>query len=190
MKAHSIFYAISTTFAFLLFSAPASYAQSENVDWNLYGFAKLSNGSEDMCFYDSKSLEHRQNGFIRVWAKCLSENDADTALDNKDTNHDLVEAAAQKVAHYYLPVLSKIQKLNQNALIQVISYEAVADLGSINPHSQIFYEINCHEKMVHELSISANLDGKIGSSDKPTEWKYAPPESNGDNLIELLCPAS
>jgi hypothetical protein len=42
--------------------------------------------------------------------------------------------------------------------------------------------------MLRELSIDLNINGRVGSNNKPADWKYVPPEGNGAALLRLLCP--
>jgi hypothetical protein len=71
--------------------------------------------------------------------------------------------------------------------MQITEYEEIANIGSIEPHAKIFYELNCPERMSRELSIYFQADGKSGSFDKPSDWKYIPPEGNGSRLLKILC---
>jgi hypothetical protein len=42
--------------------------------------------------------------------------------------------------------------------------------------------------MMRELSFDIMVNGKSGSLDKPSDWKYVPPEGNGASLLKILCP--
>jgi hypothetical protein len=62
------------------------------------------------------------------------------------------------------------------------------NMSDIAPRARIFYELNCSEKMLRELSIYIQAaDGKSGSRDKPREWQYVSPETNGTRLLKLVC---
>jgi hypothetical protein len=67
--------------------------------------------------------------------------------------------------------------------------DKVADAGTIDPQASIFYELNCRDRMMRELSISIHARSKSGSLNSPTEWKYVPPEGNGARLLKILCRA-
>ncbi|MGU7844013.1 hypothetical protein ACV22V_31700 [Burkholderia sp. AW33-5] len=67
--------------------------------------------------------------------------------------------------------------------------EEIADLDVFQPQASIFYELDCPQKMIRQLSVSINSGGKRGIRDTPGDWMYASPEGNAAALLELLCPA-
>ena len=69
----------------------------------------------------------------------------------------------------------------------IVPMELTADADSISPTARIFYELNCSQKMYRELSVSFSVNGKHGSIDEPSAWKFVPPEGNGASLQKLLC---
>jgi hypothetical protein len=162
-----------------------SYAQAPDVDWKLYGGAAVS--GQSLCFYEAKGITRQLAGHIRVWTKCLSKADLDAALDS-DPDKKIVKATAEKVARYYVPPIATIQNLDANDAMVMTGYEEVADLGNVRAQAQIFYEINCPDRMLRELSIDLHINGKVGAVDKPGDWKYVPPEGNAAILNKLLCP--
>jgi hypothetical protein len=163
----------------------SGYAQISDVDWKLYGGAAVS--GQSFCFYEARGITRQPAKHVRVWTKCLSKADLDTAFES-DPDKKIVEATAKKVAAYYVPPIAMIQNLDANDAMVMTGYEEVADLGNVQAQSQIFYELNCPDRMLRELSIDLHINGKVGAVNKPSDWKYVAPEGNAATLIKLLCP--
>jgi hypothetical protein len=164
---------ISITAVLTLLATLAS-AQTANVDWKYFGRAVVSGKTgkiELTCFYDANSTDHPTSGHVRVWTKCMDEKDIRNIDDKSDLGKKIIEATAQKVAHYYVPPYTVIDDVSFDSMLTLVGSETVADLGYIQPFSRIFYELNCPEKMYRELSISM----LSGSKDTPSNWQYTPP---------------
>lgn len=161
-------------------------AQGVNVDWKLYGSAAL--GGESLCFYDAKGLIQSPGGYMRVWTKCLVKRDLDGIDIENDLGGRIVKDAAERVARHYIPPAAKIQNVDANDRAAITAYEVIADIGNLHPQSSIFYERNCSDRMLRELSIDLDINGRIGSSNKPSGWKHVPPEGNGASLLKIICP--
>jgi hypothetical protein len=163
----------------------AALAQASDVDWKAYGFASVDGAA--VCFYDSNGVARTPSGHIRVWTKCLLQKE----LDRVDIQHDfdgrILKNTAQKVVRNYVPPIAATETLDVNQAIAIIQYEETANLSSIQPHAQFFYEINCSERMMRWLSTHVKANGKEGFDDKPSDWKYVQPEGNGAKLINILC---
>ena len=99
-----------------------------------------------------------------------------------------METAVRKIAHGYVPPIIAIGKMEFDKIADVTGAEETADNGDIQSYSRIFYELNCSDKMLRELSITFIENDKSGSSDKPRDWKYVAPETNGTTLLQILCP--
>jgi hypothetical protein len=175
------------TLACILFAvvgAPAGLAKKGlSVDWKFYGGASLDGDSE--CFYDAKGVVQGPDGHIRVWTKCLLQKDMDSIDIKKDFNGKILENTAQKIANQYVPPIATVKTIDVNQNIVITQYEETANIGNIQPHTNIFYELNCSERMLRELSIQYVRGSSL---DKPSHWKYVPPEGNGASLLKILCP--
>lgn len=158
-------------------------ARAANVDWKLYGGVSLTPNGNGYCFYDEKSIAKNSEG-VRAWTKCLAQSDLDSVGPTARYYRSVVDMSANRIAHFYMPPMSRIERMNSDQLMTAITYESIADVGDITPNAQIFYEIDCSKRMMRELSTAI---GSI-SRDTPLNWKYVPPEGNGANLIALLCP--
>jgi hypothetical protein len=175
----------SICMVFLVAGGSASLAQGLDVDWKLYGGAQV--GGESLCFYDAKGLTQQLSGHVRIWTKCLLKGDLDIIM-KKDPDRKIVEAATEKVLHGYVPPVAKIQSIDDAIGAMVVTrYEEIANLNALQPQSRIFYELNCRDRMLRELSTDLNLNGQTGCRDKPSDWKYAPPEGNVAALLKLVC---
>jgi len=167
-----------------IISVPTS-AQALDVDWKVYGWASVDGDSA--CFYDATGIVRRSDGHIRVWAKCLLLRDMES-INKGDLNKRITENSAQKVARYYVPPITLVdERIDSDRSIDITVLEEIANLSNIEPVAKIFYEINCSEGMLQELSISFRSNGKNGSRNKPGDWKYIPPESNGARLQKINC---
>jgi hypothetical protein len=178
------------TLAYILFCAvctSALSAQELNIDWKFYGGASVDR-DHSRCFYDAKGIVRGPQGQIRVWTKCILQKDMDSIDVEKDFDGKILELTAQKVAHYYVPPIARLETIDVDQSMTITQYKETANIANIQPHASIFYELNCPERMLRELSIYVQANGKSGSRNKPGDWKHVPPEGNGARLIRLLCP--
>lgn len=160
----------------------ASSVRAADVDWKLYGGASVAGPS--FCFYDASGVARTSNGYIRVWTKCLAQSDLESAKLGDKNAHN----AAEKIVQGYLPPIIVIGKMDFKQIPEIVMAEEVANLSVIEPQAQIFYEMNCSERMTRMLSVSIHANGKSGFQNKPSDWEYDPPDSNGATLSRLLCP--
>lgn len=153
-----------------------------NVDWKMYGAVNVGAG-ETMCFYDERGVAREDANTIRLWAKCLAQKEINDIHEDRPYWRAMVDLAGSRIAHNYIPPISRVEKIKPSHIATVIMYESIADVGDIEPSAQIYYEIDCRHRRSRELSIT--LNGY--SSDKPRDWTYVPPESNGSQLLALVC---
>lgn len=178
------------TFVCLLFAgvgASAGLAQASSVDWKFYGGASVD-ADKELCFYEADRVEKRPDGHMRVWTKCLAQKNMDSINIEKDFDGAILHKTADKMAHYYVPPIAKAQPIDLNQSIAITGYEETANISNIQPRARIFYELNCSDRMLRELSIYIVANGKSGSIDKPGDWSYVPSEGNAASLITILCP--
>ena len=102
-------------------------------------------------------------------------------------NGQILEATASKMAKHYIPPIGLLQDIDADKATGVTLYEKTANIANIEPRARIFYELNCSEQMLRELSIYIQLDGKSTSYEKPTEWTSVHAEGNAARLLKLLC---
>ena len=159
----------------------ASSAQAADVDWKLYGGAAVAGHS--VCFYDANSVARTTSGYVRVWTKCLAQND----LERADLSDENAQDAAKKIIRGYVPPIIVIGKMDFKRIPEIVGAEETANLGAIEPQAQIFDEMNCSERMMRTLSVSIHTNGQRGFNNKPSEWEYVPPEGNSATLLKLLC---
>jgi hypothetical protein len=99
-----------------------------------------------------------------------------------------LEKVVRKLAHGYMPPIATAEMPDTDQVITIIQYEETANIAAFQPRGRIFYELNCPEQMIRELSIYVEVDGKTGSIDKPSDWRHVSPETNGARLLKILCP--
>lgn len=123
---------------------------------------QLGHDSE-ICFYEATGVQQQPEGRVRVWAKCLPQKDLDAVDIQKDFSGRILENTADRVAHYYVPPIATIESADVEQMMSIAQYEQTADIANIQPRARIFYEINCSERMIRELSIFIQVGGKVGS---------------------------
>ncbi|KVN33283.1 hypothetical protein WJ63_04665 [Burkholderia pyrrocinia] len=161
--------------------------RSASVDWKFYGGASL--GERSLCFYDAKGVSHIVSDHVQVWTKCLRQKDLDGVDIKKDFGGKVLQEAVTKTRNAYVPPFESLKTLNADQRGIITVYEEIADIDAFQPQASIFYELDCPQRMIRELSVDINSGGKRGFEGKPAEWGAAPPEGNGAALLELLCPA-
>jgi hypothetical protein len=152
------------------------------VDWKLYGAASVDGTS--WCFYDANGLVQEPGNQIRVWTKCLPEE----AVDDIKLTDKMAGDAAQKILDGYVPPIVVVGEMKFDQIPAIVPYEEIANAGSVNPQSRIFYEIGCSERLIRQLSFYFEAKGKVGSSDTAGDWKHVAPETNAATLLKILCP--
>jgi hypothetical protein len=149
--------------------------QTLGVDWKVYGWASVDGDSA--CFYDTNGIAQRSDGHMRVWTKCLLLKDMDRIDVKKDFGGKILENAARKVSRHYVPPIAVVdQSIDFDRSIVITQYEETANIADVEPVARIFYELDCSERMMRELSIDLRASGKRRSTDKPSDWKHIPPE--------------
>jgi hypothetical protein len=93
------------------------------------------------------------------------------------------------IRSYMPPIAAAEKSIDYDQAVTIMQYEEIANISGIKPHSSIFYELNCSQRMLRELSMSFSANGRYGSSNKPRDWQFIPPEGNGAALLKILCPA-
>jgi hypothetical protein len=161
----------------------SSNAQSPDVDWKLYGSSSGDMGNE-RCFYDAAGVQRRPDNMMRVWVKCLSQSEMDQIDIEHDYGGKILNRAAEKTVAMYVPPLATVTDISFDDATGVIASEQVADITFLEPTARIFYELNCQERMLRELSISIR---NHGTGNNVRSWTHAAPETNGDRLLKLLC---
>lgn len=166
---------------------PAAFAEV-SVDWKYYGGFPIEGDSLSLCFYDANGVVQDPEHRVKVWIKCLPESALNRIDIQKDFGGQIAKNAAQKIADYYVPPIAMVEEIDFDHMIGIAAYEEIANIGHLQPQARIFYELNCSERMLRELSINVQAKSESGSSDVPRDWKYVPPEGNAARLLKILCP--
>jgi hypothetical protein len=73
-------------------------------------------------------------------------------------------------------------------MVGIVTAEQTANIAHIQPSAQIYYEINCTDRMLRELSITVRTSGgATEGKHTPSNWRDVPPEGNAATLLKLLC---
>ncbi len=176
---------------------------AQAADWRFYGSTDVSKdvSKEDWIdqFYDAESVQRLSDKTVRVWTSAFPRKDINHVIKKLSKgNEKLIKAIAEKQFSGYRPdicLLSKVIKaISEKELEDLRNYvlcaEVIANLGVVNKKIQIFYEIDCSGKRGGELSISLfNPDGIMydtSNYDAP-QFKYIPPDSSVESLMEMVC---
>jgi len=171
--------------ALVAFAAITATAKATDVDWKMYS-GVLVLGAE-ICFYDAKSAVRTPEKLLRVWTKCLSRKDLDSVDVDKDFDGKISKNVARKMQDGYRPPIGMVEDIDFDHAFVVAMYEEIANLSGIQPRASIFYEFNCPQKIMRELSIDLPANGQRGSKNTPSNWRHVPPEGNAASLVKILC---
>jgi hypothetical protein len=168
----------------------SAHANASDTDWKLYGASTMNHGP-DLCFFDLKGAVQGSDKHIRVWTKCLHQKDTDGIDIEKDYGGKILDNAARKMVDMYIPPIALVENIDSDQAVNFTKLEEIADTADIQPAARIFYELDCSQKLLRELSIEiVDASGRIGSKHSASEWKYVAPETNGARLQKLLCEKS
>ena len=169
----------------------STVARASDTDWKLYGSTER-NGDIELCFFDIKAATKVPDDHIKVWTKCLHKTDMDSIDIEKDFGGRIVENAARKMAHMYIPPIALIEDdVDFDRATNFAAFEEIADIANIKPSARIFYEIDCAKIMLRELSVQiVDVNGKSSTTHSANEWHYVAPETNGARLQKILCEKS
>ena len=161
-------------------------AQSE--EWKFFGGTTLLKGEKTISYYDTESIEYGSIGNIKVWTKTVTQSEFQKIVQQEQSQ--IVDKSAKKIANGYVPPYSLFVSKNTNfdEVIDIVTWEEVANSFQIKPRVKILFEINCKEKRIRTISVTYfKDDGGVASSKNSGEWSYISPESNGETLQIILC---
>ena len=131
--------------ALLVLMGTTPSGQAVDVDWKVFGGASVS--GPEICFYDAKGVVRTYRGLVRVWTKCLSQQDLEKIDVQHDFNGRIVESAARKTDNGYVPPIARIEDgIDLNKATVITRYEETANIAPIQPRASIFYELNWREE--------------------------------------------
>jgi hypothetical protein len=167
-------------FLFFTFVMPSTgFTQASSVDWRLYGAASVHGDS--LCFYEATSVALRPEDHIRVWTKCLPLE----SVDKFQLKEGSIQKAAKKIARGYVPAIVTAGVMTFDQIPDIAESEEVANTDLVQPQTRIFYELDCPERRLQELSIYIEA---TGSRDTPGPWRHVAPEGSAATLMKILCP--
>lgn len=164
-------------------SAPAAAA---DVDWKMYGTSSVE-GQDQTCFYEAGGVARMPGQHVRVWIKCLADKDMESIDPKSDLGRRIVDDAGRRLAYGYEPPIAAVEEANSDQIVEVTWDEEIANIGGVEPVARIFYELDCPQKMLRQLSIDIVVNGKRGYGDTPRNWQYIPPEGSAARLVKILC---
>ena len=181
--------------ALLLLGLVCSFAVQAS-EWQYAGYSKI--GQDDtFLFYDSDGIQRPSQKLARYWLKSITRSNLERYY--KKHEKSLIEKTARKIAAGYVPRFYQLEAIRskykdptalRDAVIEMSSYEIIAnELGALLT-AKIYFEIDCGERKSRVLEmISYDPKGdlaKRGSSQG--DYQFIPPDSNGEWQSELICP--
>ncbi len=176
---------MSRVFLTIMFIFAAVGANAAGVDWKYYGTTGDGDDAQ-YIFYDQAGIKAIGDGHFKVWTKGLSKTNLDRIMETK-LDDKIVEELAVKIAGGYVPPYLTITKHTQDDIAGLTVMEYRVATGLEHVLSRVFYEIDCSNAKMRELSLYFERGGKTGARDTPNSWREVPPETNGSTLIELVC---
>jgi len=165
-------------------AAPGTIDQIKAADWKLYGFTTFQ--TQALALFYSANVRRLPNGHIELWTKGLSTKGIQN-IQNPKASDELARRVAWKLARSYVPPIATTDKLTQEATINAVTSEEIADGGLIRPTIRILYELDCFEQLIRELSTYADSGGETQSSNDVQEWQHVAPETTASTLTAMLC---
>jgi hypothetical protein len=169
---------------FLLSASLAASAQNQN-QWSVFGTKQ-----ENTLFFAAGDVQRNADGHLQVWTKELSEKQIDAAVEKAGKDKDAGARITWTAVAGSRPPISQVRKMSPDEILSVVIEEDVANNSpEVQPLSQALFEVDCSGRMMRILSSIAYKNGQTRSSNRPSEWMHVPPDSNGSNLLAMLCSA-
>jgi hypothetical protein len=158
-------------------------AHADRVDWKFYGGADLTMIGRVTCFYEERTITRPKPGIVDVWVKCLSQHDLENVPTTAPYHDAYISMSADRMVHFYRPPILAIERMNYDQTTEVVMDETAADVGDLAIHAQFYYELDCRQRMMRELSMTIENQ----PAHTPSDWSHIPPEGNAGRLLLLLC---
>ncbi len=158
-------------------------------DWKYFGGAPLDGGKVGVTFYDAEGVEQSPDGHVKTWTKVFTDEVEFNRTDTENTKK-VVEEAADRIVKGYVPPYCLVRENcpKYDDVINVITFESIANDPDRQPRLRILYEIDCGKKMIRTLStILYKKGGGSESGSAPGNWGYISPETNADALCKIVC---
>jgi hypothetical protein len=163
--------------------ATVAHTQIVEDDWKVFGFTDPPKA--EMMFLLQSDLTHPSANSVRVWTKVLSSPKLTNASQSLTKHDPAFEQIVRKLAAKYTPPLAKVRKVSDDEALDLIGFEAIADVGTIKPKMRVLYEINCAEETFRVITVVAD---NASPGAPPSAWRPVPPESNMRYMQLLTCP--
>jgi hypothetical protein len=158
-------------------------------DWKFYGAAQTALKGTLFSFYDADGI--RKSGqLVKVWIKAISSDEIIKLAEDKGLSETINNKARARSEDGYITPFSGI--IIGTTADSNFSFIRLEETAKVIP-SDIFkalYEINCHEKQLKQLKLTAISNGKLTTIPE-TElggWDHIPPDSSSETLAKMLCP--
>ncbi|HZF20482.1 MAG TPA: surface-adhesin E family protein [Burkholderiales bacterium] len=166
-------------------------------DWQYAGYDKKGT-VESHTFFDAESISHPSKDVTRVWMKTILARNLDRY--NKAHEQMVTQKTARKLALGYSPrflmlpaIQTKYTKAKlEDAVVDLTIYEVIANEPEIKESSKYYWEIDCAGKRMRLLdAYSFNSRGELSNRTTRPEgtFGFVPPDSNGEWLSTMVCPA-
>lgn len=166
-------------------------------DWQFFGFGKQGK-DETFLSFDAESISHPTKDTTRVSTKAIAVSELERYLESH--NKSVVDNTARKRLTGYVPPVFSLPTVRASYAdakglrrrILVTSYELIANTPDIHAVSKFYIEIDCASKRIKMLDGALFDDSgnpKFPSGQSNGEYQFIAPDSNGEWLSLLVCPA-
>ena len=149
------------------------------INWKLYGSSTL--GREELrSFYGDVVL--MPNGHLQISTEDFTLDGLDIAKQG-DPNASRGNA---KLATGYRPPLASVGPLSGEALLDVVEFEEIANIGVLKPRTEFVRELDCAGKRFRTLSVIED-SVEVDTAKLNQGWQNISPGTSGSNLLQLVC---
>ena len=166
----------------LLFGARLAGA-ADNQEWRLVGFT--SEGPKDTATFYLDDIMRTDSGTLKVWTKSLDGAKMRRASRSTKPSDPSVRRIAAKHVMGYRPPYSKVKQLSDDEMLDVLSYEEIADSGRVKPSIRIQLEFDCAQSQYRIVSAITDK----GQTSPFFAMQPVPPESTMSVLKMMVCTA-
>lgn len=171
-----------------------AFGQSHEPDWRVAGYT-----GKDVILYSVPDIARELDGVVLVWTEQFDFKASQQAVATAGKNKRFTDAISARYARYYVPpfLLAGVSdqcSSNQdkdcvaNSAVHIAMIEEAANESLLRAELRTLYELDCKNKRARALQ--AVMFGNGGSPDvinDPQDWTNAPPQSNLEWLLTIVC---
>lgn len=176
--------------------ASQAFGQSHEPDWRVSGYT-----GKDVILYSAPDIARELDGVVLVWTEQFNFKASQQAVARADKNKRFTDAISGRYARSYVPPfmlagVSDSCKSSQqkdcvaNAAVHIAMIEEAANENLVRTELRTLYELDCKNKRARPLQAVMFANGgspNVLNDPDPAGWTNAPPQSNLDWLLTIVC---